>query len=120
MNILEILPALGESRGTSRFEWQCWGEHAQYIDWGGEENHIASAVFDRTNGQIFCVELFTGAQAVRYFEPQFRDSYLAECQSKGIDIREAAPGMPYTDIADPQVIIALVATLQESNANDPA
>jgi hypothetical protein len=119
MNILEILPTLGESRGTSKFEWQCWGEHAQYIDWGGEENHIASAVFDRTNGQIFCVELFTGAQAVRYFEPQFRDSYLAECQTRGIDIREAAPGLPYTDIEDPQVVIALVATLQESTANDP-
>lgn len=119
MNILEILPTLGESRGTSRFEWTCWGEHAQYIDWGGPENHIASAVFNRTNGQIYCVELFTGTEAVRYLEPDFKDSFLAECRARDIDPQDAGEGMVYADMEDPQIILALVGTIKESINNDP-
>jgi hypothetical protein len=120
MNIMEILPTLGQPRGTSRFEWSCWGEHAQYIDWGGEDNHIGSAVFDRNTGLIYCLELFTGSEALRYLDPDFSEGYHVALAEQDIDPEGAYEGQPYTDIQDPQIILALLATISpEGPPNDP-
>ena len=118
MNIMEILPSLGQPRGSSRFEWSCWGEHAQYIDWGGEDNHIGSAVFDRNTGLIYCLELFTGSEALRYLDPDFRDEYITELREQDIDPGLAYENQPYTDIQDPQIILALLATLAPEGPQD--
>ncbi len=119
MNLLEILPSLGEPRGTSPVQWQCWGKSAQYIDWGGEENHIASCVFDRETALVYCLELFTGPDAVRWLNPEFREDFLKECQDKGLDPTEAHPGLAWTDQENPQIMLALLATINPESLNDP-
>lgn len=113
MNILEIMPALGRPRGASEWSWSCWGESAHYMDWGGEDNHIGSAVFDLNTGDIYCLELYTGSQAIRYIEPQFREDYIKECLLYGVDYRQPVEGIEFVDVDNPQVVLATLATLPQ-------
>jgi hypothetical protein len=112
MNLQEILPLLGEPRGTELFEWQCWGTRCQYLDWGGEDNHIASTVFDLDTGLIYCLELFTGTAAVRYLEPDFAPAFRQECVTRAVDPDWITENLPWTDTENPQTILALLATLK--------
>ncbi len=114
MNILELQPNLGPARGTSEYSLQCW-PNAQYIDWGGELNHIASAVFDRETGLVYCVELFTGDQALRYIEPEFAEEWFEECQQLAIDTDDSGQGL-WIDI-DANTVLLLIHQLKE--LNDP-
>jgi hypothetical protein len=111
MNLMEILPTLGEPRGTNRFEWQCWGKDSQYLDWGGEENHIASTVFDLNTGLIYCLELFTGEGAVRYLDPDWAEAFVTECDARDINPDWLTDSIPWTNVSNPQTILALLGTL---------
>ncbi len=115
MNILELAPNLGQARGTSEYGSQAWPK-AQYIDWGGELNHIASAVFNRETGHCYCVELFTGSEALRYLAPESADEWLQEQQALGIDTKDSGQG-PWIDI-DPNTVLSLLRNLGDNN--DPA
>jgi hypothetical protein len=112
MNIMEVMPLLGDPRGTEPFEWQCWGDECQYLDWGGAENHIASTVFDRQTGLIYCLELFTGSAAVRYLEPDFAQAFREECTTREVNPDWVTESLPWTDTENPQTILALLATLK--------
>ena len=112
MNLMEILPTLGEPRGTNKFEWACWGAHSQYLDWGGAENHIASTVFDLNTGLVYCLELFTGESAVRYLDPDWAEAFLEECVSKDVNPDWLSDSIPWTNVGNPQTILALLGTLQ--------
>lgn len=112
MNILEVVPHLGDPRGTEPFQWQCWGPRAQYIDWGGEENHLASAVFDLDTGLVYCLELFTGTAALRYLAADWAEAYLLECQSREINPDWVTDSLPWTDTPDAQTILAVLGTLK--------
>lgn len=119
MTLFEILPSLGQPRGTSKFTWSCWGDRAQYVDWGGEDNHIASAVIDLDTGLIYCLELYTGEQALRYLETEFREDFIKECQAKDIDPDDAGQGLIYQDI-DPVTVLSLLTQLNPGEPiNDP-
>lgn len=121
MNLLEIMPALGPARGTSPWTWSCWGTNAQYIDWGGADNHIASCVFDRATGLVYCLELYTGVQAIRYIEQAYQDAYREECLAQGIDYQQPHEGIEFVNVDNPQAIMALLATLptNQTPTNDP-
>lgn len=119
MNILEILPALGDPRGRSTTDWQCWPQDTVYVDWGGEENHLASVIVDPKTGEIYCMELYTGQSAVRYITPTLVEDFMAECQSRDIDPQWAAEDLQYTDVTDPQIILALLSTLPMDSPYDP-
>jgi len=112
MNLMEILPTLGEPRGTNKFEWACWGAHSQYLDWGGEENHIASTVFDLNTGLVYCLELFTGESAVRYLDPDWAEAFLEECVSKDVNPDWLSDSIPWTNVGNPQTVLALLGTLK--------
>lgn len=112
MNILEILPILGQPRGTNKFEWQCWGPNSQYLDWGGEENHVASMVFDLNTGQIYCLELFPGTQALRYLDPDWAEAYLKECITRDVNPDWLTDTIPWTELTDPQTVLAVLGTLK--------
>jgi hypothetical protein len=113
MNILEITPALGRPRGASEWTWSCWGESAHYVDWGGEENHIASAVFDLITGEIYCLELYTGTQAIRYLLPEMAEDYRNECIKMGVDFDQPAPGIEFITVDNPQDVLTTLATLND-------
>lgn len=98
--------------------WQCWGESAQYIDWGGEDNHIASAVIDRNTGLVYCLELFTGQECLRYLDPDFADEFIAECRAKDIDPDHAVEDVAWISI-DSQTVLALLAQLNPGEPHDP-
>lgn len=119
MNIMEILPSLGTPRGTEPFEWSCWGNSAQYLDWGGEQNHIASTVFDRDTGLIYCLELFTGSAAIRYLDPDWAEAYLTECVTRQVNPDWLSDTVPWTDTPDPQTVLAILSTLSQDTVYDP-
>ncbi len=110
MNILELAPNLGTARGTSEYPSSAWPQ-AQYIDWGGEDNHIASVVFNRETGHCYCVEIFTGTEALRYLAPESADEWLQEQQALNIDTEDSGQG-PWRDI-DPNTVLLLLRTLGE-------
>ncbi len=113
MNILEIYPSLGQARGTEEYPSTAWAD-AQYLDWGGELNHIASAVFNRSTGLVYCLELFTGAEALRYLDPTFEADALAELRAQGIDTEDSGQGawIPINE----QIALQILSTL---NPYDP-
>lgn len=119
MNILEILPALGKPRGTSTTDWQCWTPSAQYVDWGGEDNHLASVIVLPETGELLCIELYTGEQALRWIQPTLREEFFNECASRNIDPRLASEDLAYVELEDPEVILSLLTTLPQAQTYDP-
>lgn len=100
-------------------QWQCWGPEAQYIDWGGEDNHVASAVIDRVTAVVYCLELFTGEACLRYLEPEFEQDFRQECLTLDIDPDDTGTGDVYVAI-DAATVMALLTQLNPGELpNDP-
>ena len=99
-------------------QWQCWGKSAQYIDWGGEENHIASAVVDRDTGLVYCLELFTGQACLRYLDPDFESDFREECLTLDIDPDDTGSGDLWVAV-DTATVMTLLAQLNPGEPHDP-
>jgi len=119
VNIMEILPSLGPARGTSPYQWPCWGSRAQYIDWGGELNHIASCVFDLDTGLVYCLELYTGEACLRYLDPDFSEAFFAQCSAESVDPQWASEDQQFQDFTDPLVAFTVISTLTSETDRDP-
>lgn len=98
--------AMVEYSITDGFEflWLCYGPHAHSIS-GCEydpENpdSSVSCVFDKITQQVYEIQAWDGTNNIEYrwIDPDFRQAYLVEAASRGIDASISADGRKYIDL----------------------
>ena len=84
----------------SKFCWDCYGKFAYALDWEGEDKGSASIIFDLRDQRVYEVQLFDDKRETQYrmINPDYKESYLAECKEKVIDPDLAFDSYKYIDL----------------------
>ena len=75
--------------GGSKYQWQCFGANARFIDCESA-NYSTSAVFDSATQEMYQVEIYDTARQVNYvFIPEaHRAAHVAEAKERNIDLND--------------------------------
>jgi hypothetical protein len=105
MNLIELFTAAnGQLSGGDEYLWNSFGPNARYVEF--KEGTITCIVDSKTM-QCYAVEIFDqdNNQAWQWIEPQYRSSYLAECNQRGVDPFIAGDNIKFYSITYQDVLI---------------
>lgn len=104
MNIKDFMEVVNYriTEGDS-FGWTCFGEHAYNLSaWNGDHDGWSfNMVFDTRDQTVYNVEVcdYQRKRAYRYFNPQFRDAYMAYGKANHKDnMNQAWDDIDFTDL----------------------
>lgn len=89
MKLLEvIIAAEGRVCGGEKYQWNCYGDHARFMEFtdvDGQE--FCNVVFDTKTFTVYEVELFVPGtdQCFKWFDPGFKDSLINEAKVRNVD-----------------------------------
>ena len=126
MHIQKFIEATGHRiTGGSQYQWQCYGDHARWLDAGWEDHNDrwqASAVFDSRDQRVYECQVsdYHTNQAWSWRDPEFESAHRAEAQQRNVDADQAwdevrwQPSLSATEIlnrirvkADPRETVEL-------------
>lgn len=87
----------------SEYGWQCFGPNAYQLDswiWWNQVGHSFSVIFDTKTQSVYQVEAhdFKNNRAYRMINPEFRDAYNDEADSRGVDRNTAWDDVAFVDL----------------------
>lgn len=104
MNILEQFLKNCEFRITegSEYSWNCFGHDAYCLDsWNGhQDGHSFTVTFDKKTQEVYELQAhdYANNRAYRWFNPDYRDSYFKEANTRNSDPMEAWDDLNYTEL----------------------
>jgi hypothetical protein len=117
----QILTAGGHRIASgSEYLWICYGPNARYIDLNDVAgSEYLSIIFDCKNYKVYDVMICVPGQdqAFRWYDPEFREAYVAECKTKSVPPDEAWAGLIYEDVT-PVTILAYAKDVGELYYDD--
>jgi hypothetical protein len=89
--------------GGSEFQWSCWPD-ARYIDFESDFAH-ASVVFNSRTQEVYSADVsvkremwHTDSAPYRWLNPTYKQQYVDEAQSRGVDYGLAWDNTVWTDL----------------------
>jgi hypothetical protein len=117
----QILTAGGHRIASgSDYLWNCYGPNARYIDLNDVAgSEYLSIIFDCKNYKVYDIMICVPGQeqAFRWYDPEFREAYVAECKTKSVAPDEAWAGLIYEDVT-PDTILAYAKDVGELYYDD--
>jgi len=109
MNMMEVIKANGARIvGGSEYQWQCYGPNARHLDFADVVgNEHCSIVHDSKTYTVYEISVYVPGQpqAFRWHNPEFRNVYVQEAQSRGFEPDNAWDDVSFDVITDEQVIL---------------
>ena len=110
MKLIDIINAAeGRVSDGEKFMWNCWGEHARYMEFVDADGlEFCSAIFDTKTFDVYIVDLYVPGtdQCFRWFNPGFKDAYLQESKMRNIDPMSAwGDNVFYEELTDNNQLI---------------
>lgn len=107
----------------SEYQWQCYGDHARWLDAGWENDNDrwqASAVFDSRTQQVYECQIsdYRTNQAWQWRDPGFVTAHDSEAQERGVDAAVAWDEVRWVTIGEQEILnrIRVVADSRETVA----
>ena len=105
----QILTAGGHRIASgSEYLWTCYGPNARYIDLNDVAgSEYLSIIFDCKNYRVYDVMICIPGQeqAFRWYDPEFREAYVAECLVRNVRVEEAWEGVDYENVSKETILV---------------
>ena len=96
-----ILAAEGRVSGGAEFQWNCWGDHARFMEFADVDGQeFCSCVFDCKTYNVYDIQIHVPGydQCFIWRNPEFVDAYLQESRVRDIDPNKAYDNVYFTEV----------------------
>lgn len=100
----------------TKYFWECFGSNAHSLDFwdGSHTGKSAHVIFDTESKTIFQMEVYDFAvdKAVRWTNPDYKELYFKEANSRDCDPIQAYDDVNFVDLDEEEFLKTAYATLQ--------
>lgn len=118
MKLLDVITAAGaRTSGGDPYQWNCFGENAQYLEFrDADGNGCSHCIFDTKDYTVYQIHADVPGtdQAFQWTNPQYVMAYINECKSLNIDPDEAWDDVKYTIVNDEETILKYIKDIGET------
>jgi hypothetical protein len=129
MELMDVIKAAGARvSGGDPYLWRCYGRNSQFMEFRDTDQHgYAHCIYDTYTYEVYEVHVevpltTNEAEAPHnpfvWYNPKYRDSYIAECNEMGLDPTNAWDDVSYTEITDEELILQYVKDIGETYYDD--
>ena len=121
MKLIDVVVAAeGRVCGGESFQWNCWGNNAQFMEFADVAgSEVCNIVFDTKTFDVYDLALYVPNtdQCFKWFNPEFKDAHTNECKVRNVDPMTAWDDVKFVEVTDANLIIQylkdVVATLYD-------
>lgn len=122
MKLLDVITAAGgRTSGGDPYQWHCFGENAQYLEFRDiNGNGCSHCIFDTKNYTVYQIHVDIPEQdrAFQWTNPSYVLAYLEECKKLNVDPNEAWDNVKYSIVNDEQTILQYIENIGNGYYDD--
>jgi hypothetical protein len=87
--------------GGAEYQWKCYGPNARYMDFHHETyDKSFSIIYDTKTQEVYEAEVsdHTKNNCYRLINPNYKDDYFYEAESRGVDAKQAYDDVEFIDL----------------------
>ena len=125
MKLLDMITAAGgRVSGGDPFQWQCFGDNAQYMEFrDADGNGYSHCIFDTKTYEVYQIhvevplvsnEAGSPEQVFHWISDSVKQAYYQECESRDCDPNIAWDEVTYTHVDSEELILQYVKDIGET------
>jgi hypothetical protein len=122
MKLLDvIIAAEGRVCSGAKYMWNCWGDHARFMEFADADGlPFCDVVFDTKTYDVYDIQLFVPGtdQCFKWINPEFKDALFQESKVRNVDPFTAWDDVWFDEITDITTLMTYIKDIAATYYDD--